>query len=482
MRFSDNACAICRLCILLLLCQWVARCPDARGQLFVPSPSYTVPSDDSPRSYADSLLSNTADFVITVRTSLLAEFVNGQTVRSGNVATQVMGANVRGVQTTTTSVRLQSQQNADQARLNIVTQGAVSSNTLGLTPQARIATVGNHTFNITKPVYFDGTKFLTKQAYGSLQVQQFPQVVDTVASGLPLIGRIGNRVAWNELQRRKPTTDAIVARQVADDVLPEVNRSVDESLADLNRSWRSLRTTLDRLSGSDQIMWSASSTPDSFSTSSRNGSIASRAVQTERLSAELAPQESLAVVLSQEGANRWLGRLPLAGATLSDTALQQIGEVLKEARERPAALSLLFGQGDLLAAEPQLFSIRFATVEPLALEFSENLLTVRSKFQIIPKVGEPGVMQSVAVRLAGQSEGDDMWSIAVKDLAAEPASRNEQPDIYTNLINSPAVASQIPRRNCPEKSISRNIIRRFRPSGSTESNARAASFECLLRR
>lgn len=454
---------------LLLVVQLATLAVTARGQVL------TIPSDDSPRTFepaqsygstgptepvatSDSSV-DMPDFVMTIRTELIGRFVNQETVRSDNVATQVMEANVTGYQTTTTNVQLRSTDSPQNARLDVLIQGTVSSNTVGLTQQARIATLGSHTFNVTKPVFFDGTTYLTKNAYGSLQARQFPQTVDTVASGLPLIGRIGNRVAWSEIYRRMPMTDAIVVRQVADDVLPEVNRSVDSHLSDLNRTWRTLRRQLESLSGNDGIQWTASSTSDSFSTTARNRSVTQRVAGTKQLPVRLEKGEDFVLLLTQEGVNRSLARLPIAGMTLPDAALQQLLADLKDVQNDPSGLQTILEQPELLTQEPLLFSIKFAEVQPIALQYTDGWVTALLKFQIIPKIGEPGLMQLVKARLRGEAADDGSWEIVLNKLSAEPASSNAQPDLYTNLINSPAIASQIPSTPLP-----RTIdLRKFHP-------------------
>ena len=279
-RFSRNACWL-----LLSLATWAS----AFGQIDIPSqslqiPGLEIPPNESPARFEPTLdpsigsyqpiqtrsLAETSDLSITLRTELLSPFVDGQTVKSNNVATQVMEADVRGVQTTMTTIRLQSTSNSTMAQLNISAQGTVSSNTIGYTSQAIIATAGSHTFDIIKPVYFDCNQFLTKPAYGGLQARQYPQAVNGVASGVPLVGRIGDRIAWNQVYQRMPQSDSIVVRRVADDVLPEVNSSVDKELFRLNKGLRDIRSQLDRIFGSDQLVWTANSTASSFSTNSVN--------------------------------------------------------------------------------------------------------------------------------------------------------------------------------------------------------------------
>ena len=223
MRLSCSTSVIVVVCVLLLfaapgspVCAQIQypslTIPDYQSAPVYDSPSVPVPGSSRavPKSYAPP---RAGDFSMTVRTELLTPFVNRETVESDNVATRVMEADVRGVQTTATSVRLQSLVSSVNARLHIQSTGTVSSNTIGYTRQAQVATLGNHTFDVIKPVFFDGRRFLTKQAYGALQVRQVPQAVTTVASGMPLLWPIGERMAWNEVYRRMPMSDSIVARR-----------------------------------------------------------------------------------------------------------------------------------------------------------------------------------------------------------------------------------------------------------------------------
>lgn len=452
--------------VLLVSCSAALKTLAAQTLIIPPysaPPSYEVPSyglpSDLPREdqrqspqYSPPLA---GDFSITVRTDILSPFVNRQQVESDNVATRVMEADVRGMQTTTTSVQLQSIAGSTQARFNIQTSGTVSSNTIGYTPQAQVSTLGNHTFNVTKPVYFDGNRFLTKSAYGSLQARQTPQAIHTVGGGLPLIGRIGQRIAWNEVYRRMPVSDSIVVRRVADDVVPKVNSSVDRHLVDLNRNWRRLRQQIGTVVGQDQLEWSASSTGRSFSTTAVNRSIGSRSPEYQRqLLSELADREAAAIVCSQDGLNHLIDKVPLAGLTVSDTSLQKMMLVIREAKDQPQQILDLYRSPPDLSAEPLLFSVRMADHQPLRFVVKDGLFAVHLRFQILPKAGAAAQMMLMKVRIGGDSGANGTWALTVKDVTAEPASHNEQPDTWTKMI-----ATQAPQliRNLPATELSRRI-------------------------
>lgn len=429
--------------------EFLPRLPSAE-----PTPSSEYRRDHSVRSPIVSNPPTAGDVAVSIRTSLLNRFIADQKIESNNVATRVMEVDVRGVQTTATFVQLQSAENGKMARWNVIAQGTVNSNTVGYTPQARITTAGNHTFNVIKAVYFDGRRFLTKPAYGGLQVRQTPQQVNTRASGMPLIGPIGDQIAWSEVLRRMPASDAVVVRRVADDVFPRVNQSVDQRLVELNRKWTDLQQRLRILAADDRIRWAASSTEDSFTTTVFNESVMTRTHDPDNaLTAELSDVEAAAVVVSEDSTNHVLNRLSLNGLTISDTALQQLvvdyqsGEI--ELATLPQRLAALRES----SADPLLFSLRFADSQPVGMRFRDGRLQLQTRFQILPTAGDPGITQLMTIQLKGRSNTDGGWALYVSDIGVEPASTNEQPDSWTRMIDTQAsrLIDLIPQTELPRR-------------------------------
>ena len=440
-----------KISVVLATVQLTLFAPLLCAQTFEATPSLTIPSYDvTPRSEATAEL--VSEFSLTVRTDVLGRFVAQQTVESDNVATQVMEADVCGVQTTTTSVHLQSVSCDSTARLHIVSSGTVTSNTVGLTPQARVATLGNHTFSVTKPVFFDGDRFLTKPAYGSLQARQFPQAVNSVASGMPLFGRIGDRIARNEVLRRMPTSDAIVVRKVADDVLPKINTRTDHELGELNRKWRDLRRTISRVSGGRQSSWAASTTASSLSLSAFSPAAAHPiTTSAQALATGLQDDEVVAVTFSQDSINRWFDAQPLGGLTISDTALQQVVQTFQNAKDDPQTLLQLLQQPTGSSVEPLIFSMKLAESEPVTLAFEDGLLTLRIRFQVVPKLAPASQMYQMRIVLGGQGGIDGKWTIKLQQIAVDPADGDALPDGWTKLIGDQAtqMVEQIPPSELP---------------------------------
>ncbi|MEP3481115.1 MAG: hypothetical protein ABJZ55_17840 [Fuerstiella sp.] len=377
------------------------------------------------------------DLSITIATPLLARFVNDEQVKSKPVVTQVMEASVSGTQTTTTKVMLKSVDSISRAELQIQTEGTVSSTTVGVTRQATINTLGSHTFQVTKPVYFDGRQFLTKQAYGSLQARQFPQAVNTnVGRSFPLLGRLGNQIAWNQVQRRMPMSDAIVVRKVADDVLPSVNTSVDAELIKLNRRWSEFNQKLSRISLLPTLNWSTASTSNSMTIAVSNPEIHSRIMRSSSLTDALREEEVCSVLLDELAVNHWLDRQNLQGLQVSDADIRQLVQQLPELMKQPARLIELFRSDSQSGRPALLFSVKLAAEQPLRMQFRDGKLFFTARFQLLPKLGQPSIFQEVRIGLQGEPAEGDRWAIAMKDANVRPLDDGVEPDTWTTVIQA----------------------------------------------
>ncbi len=66
---------------------------------------------------------------------------------------------------------------------------------------------------------------------------------------MPLLGPLSDRVAWNEVLRRTPQINQAVAEDVSRDVLPKINRLIDEDFASLQKMSRQRSEKSSRSSG-----------------------------------------------------------------------------------------------------------------------------------------------------------------------------------------------------------------------------------------
>lgn len=319
---------------------------------------------------------------------------------------------------------------------------------------------------MTKPVFFDGDRFLTKQAYGSLQARQIPHAVNSAASGMPLLGRIGDRIAQREVYRRMPTSDAIVVRQVADDVLPKINTRVDGQLAELNRKWQNLRRTIARVSGDQKILWAAGTTGNSFSLSASSPRAKPRAAEHgASLTTDLQNNEAVVLMVSQDSINRWLNDQPLGGLTIPDAALQQAALTVQNAKDDPRALLELLKWPSKASVEPLIFSLKLADSVPIAVAFEDGLLTLNIRFQVVPKMAAPAQMHQLSLSLGGQDTTDGKWAIALRQVAVEPADSSAVSDAWTKLIDDQVtkIIKGVPPTELPRLVDLRHIDKRIPP-------------------
>lgn len=413
---------------------------DSPGLIIPPSPPLETPQAASDRH----------GLAISLRSDFLKHFVNRRTVQSDDVATRILEADVRGVQTTTTEISLTTTASSNSARMEILATGQVQSDTIGYTRQAQVKTAGSHIFNIRKPVFFDGNQFATKPAFGSLQARQFPQSVNTIASGVPLFGPIGNRIAWREVLRRMPVSDAIVVRRVADDVLPKVNAGVDKELTDLNRQWGRFRQQLTSALAPARIVWSASTTQEYLSILARNPAVTLPPAQP--LNKHLHSSETIAVLLADASVNALLNHEFLKGRTLSDTDLLKLVNAIREREDLSDALE---GVRQVMASPSPATatSIRLADTEPISVAFDGGRISILIRLQFLPKVGTPGDLQVIDVQLAGRGSQHGRWQVELNSVRARPAEPTGQLAPLSDLINQRAdfVVQQVPPTELPRQ-------------------------------
>lgn len=411
---------------------------------------------------------------VGIRTRLLNRALGRHTVKDAAVDTQVLEAKVHGTQRTTVTSRIVSLPCETQARLDIISQGQVHSTTRGYSAQAVINSRGHHNFTITKPAYFDGLHVLTRPAYGSIHATNQPQAVHSIASGLPLLGPLGDQIAWSEVVRRNPQTEAVVVRQVADDVIPEVNQTVDRELTELNQQLRGLRQSLRNLIPTDGYHWRARSTANHvevLSVAAMSGAGSASVASGSETPLTPGAEEDVAIVVSEQLVNQLLGSLPIGGLDVTDTELQKLltADALNPealSAEGLAAMVAAFtgsagtGIANREASEAVLFSVRLDNEQPVQIRFRDGRVSLNVRFQVVPRLGAVSATQQLTIDLQGQESGKDMWSIQVADVTVQPVD-SQQADMWSQLIGTQA--SQL-LQSIPTAELSRRVpVHQFEP-------------------
>ena len=227
----------------------------AVGYVFITRPVFAQEPPSTPTA--------TPLFGFAIRNALMEERFHRTRNEQEAVSKLLMNTNVTGSQSTVTETRLRIVPDEKSLRFELLNSGAVTSQTTGFNSQATVDSIGQHHFEITKPLWFDGKTFLTLPAHGTIRASQTPQrVLSTAGATMPLLGPLSDRVAWNEVLRRTPQINQAVAEDVSRDVLPKINRLIDEDFSRLQKDVTLAQRKIDTIFGSTRLHWSSRSTRD----------------------------------------------------------------------------------------------------------------------------------------------------------------------------------------------------------------------------
>lgn len=378
---------------------------------------------------------------VSMRLKFLQQTWHRDLVEHDPVRTQVMDARVTGQQTTAVTVRLSAEPGSRMAQLYLHGSGRVQSSTAGFTQEARVDSVGNHSFQLTKPVFFDGRRFLTRKAHGTVTATTQPVAVRTIYSGVPLLGAFGDQIAWAETYRRQPATNSIVVRQVADDVVPEFDCRVEEELADANRSWTSMRQQFSQLLPQHPVDWQAHSTRDGITlvvgVREPEGTRSTfRPLQHATMRPDPLPREDLVVSLSDSLVNELLRPLPLNGLTVTDATLNGLGNLAIEDVFTDGRFQTTTALQDILSAPALLFSLQFSEDTPLQVRFERGHVAVVLRFRVVPKIGPVSDLHRLTLQLKGADGGQGRWALRVDDLEVISENSDAAAASLTDLIRT----------------------------------------------
>jgi hypothetical protein len=135
-----------------------------------------------------------------------------------------------------TNADLQFVPSENEAKFNLTISGVSNSRTNAYTNQATISSIGQHQFNASKPIIFDGDQF----TLGPAEIAVNPNIrhvgaatkYDRIFFGL-FKGMIQRR-AMAEANARLPAGRAHAAEKLRENVLPEFNSEVDQQFGELN--------------------------------------------------------------------------------------------------------------------------------------------------------------------------------------------------------------------------------------------------------
>lgn len=313
---------------------------------------------------------------VLVTENFLNRIMSQNRSEAGPVVDFVLGANVSGNQITNTTVTVDLKPSSSTARFDLRLNGNINSNTAGVTPQATVYTQGNHTFTATKEINFDGLQFSTMPAVISVNPHNTTTGIATKFSGVPILGRIVNRIAADQVEEKRGQAEAIAASRVQDGVLPKFNQEVDRNFAEQgyklnNEVFSGLRAT--------------GLFPDTFNyqTTDQLLTINARVMSPHQIAGDEPESRFLtatgATALVHETAlNNALDQMGLAGQTVTEPELKaKIEAFISKATNKP----FKFQAPDPVKTsddeeEKSLNAIIFAQVDPIRVKVVDNELTI----------------------------------------------------------------------------------------------------------
>jgi hypothetical protein len=257
----------------------------------------------------------------------LDELIRVESQADGPVRDCILGAEVVGSQSTETQIRINLLPDPQTARFDILLRGTMRNLTENRTPQAIIQAEGNHRFDVSKMVQFDGHQLLTRSPSAWLYPCQQNRSAFTPASAIPILGPLASQYALGVAEQRRPEAERITARRITEQVAPQFNSAIDARLASLNRELRDeLPQKLAQLGIEKPSV--RISTTDQELIASLAWDLSAVAVQTEReypLAASTADDAQLRIGIRAGVINAWLSKLPLGGQeiAISDLARWQ---------------------------------------------------------------------------------------------------------------------------------------------------------------
>ncbi len=360
-------------------------------------------------------------FGVTIRNTTLEQRFAQTRTECDPVTKVILGSDVQGEQSTTTETRLRILPDAGNIRFDVINTGDVTSQTTSVNREVLIDGVGNHHFEITKPFWFDGSGFLTQPGYGTIQAKQSPRrVVSAMGAALPLLSPLSDRIAWEQVSRRQGQINQAVAEDLSCDVLPKVNRIIDEEFARLERQLASMRTQAEASLKDTPLRWVASSTDTTFSIaaiSRRDGRVPTSLNAATVAMPLLNADEEVAFMMSESVATALLANHVPGGLMLTDTQVEKAAKAWnRNGDDKWSLVSLLQLVRDLESystSTPAAFSIEMAKVRPIAVRFDRGDICIETAFQIVPKLGAPSGGMKMSWRMRGRGVSADEWAIAL---------------------------------------------------------------------
>ncbi|MBX3444104.1 MAG: hypothetical protein KF774_16995 [Planctomyces sp.] len=344
-----------------------------------------------------------ATVIARISESFLNRFIAHNDVTAGGIAECVLGADVRGEQTTSTALRVDLLPSDSTARFEVILQGQTRSRTTSSTRQASVDSTGNQKFDVRKPIDFDGWQFITRSPGAFVESTQKHHQARTRATAVPVIGSIADSIALLEANRRLPIAEQEGARRLTERVAPTLNESIDEQLAKANRALAEARERTGPIGSILQQGLRCRTTDEEVLVELQVGA-APPATAAPRMTSHGA-----ALRIHESAMTAWLSDTGLAG---QEIAISDLESWLATVRGR-----LGFRSGPAGAADPDEApafgapagaTLVLASERPLAVRFDNDEFQIVLRVAIRPIEGAELPGQRIVIAYACTHEGEEV--------------------------------------------------------------------------
>jgi hypothetical protein len=385
---------------------------------------------------------------VLVSEAFLNRLMSQNRVEQGPVNDFILGANVYGNQITNTAVDVDLKPSSNTVRFDLRLNGNITSNTQGVTPQATVYTIGNHTFNARKEINFDGQTFSTMPATIAVSPRNTTTGISTQMSGIPIIGRIAQRIATDQVEAKRGEAESIAAGRVQDNVLPRFNQDVDRSFAEqgdkLNREvFSGLRAT--------KLF------PDTYNYQSTDQlmTMNARVMSPHQIGGDLPDSRLMSVtgataLVHETALNNAIDQMDLAGQTVTEAELKaKIEAFLTKALNRPYKFQAETPVEATDEDEKALNGIIFAAVDPIRIRVTNDELTIviRAGFKQEGKEDIP--TREITVPISLEAAGNQI--LAKRGNVIVAAAEGQGGGVAINAVVRKKIQSVLPDRAVDSK-------------------------------
>ena len=333
----------------------------------------------------------------------------------------ILGAKVDGCQTTWSNVHVDVLPSQGAAKMCLIVDGQIASNTQGVTEQATIFTHGNHSFRAEKPIYFGGDSFWSGPAGVGVNANNTTVGAVTKYDWVPLLGGFAKKIAVQEAVKKKGESEAIARGKIASQVQPRFDSEAEKQFGPGGKLNQQIAPALARLKDSHLY-------PVSKAYYSTDDWIVGDALIAEPT--ELAGDSPLGGVVPGRGAivqiheslmNNAIDRAQFGGRTFTEAEF---------AAEMGNQLSILTGQKVTLPApqkkegeEDKTLTIMFDANDPIRFKIvgGQLVITVKAAFKQAGK-DETIPTQAISVPLNMEVKGDKVL-VTAGDIGVKAVER-----------------------------------------------------------